>query len=56
VRQAAPFLTRIDAETGTQTRVITAPHGSGDVVVEGDRVWTTDVEGDALLRLTIPTT
>ena len=55
VRQERPFLTRIDAKTGTQTHVITAPHGAGDVVVQGERVWASDVEGNSLLRLTIPT-
>jgi DNA-binding beta-propeller fold protein YncE len=56
VRQENPFLIRVDATTGAQTRVITAPHGSGDVVVDGTRIWASDVEGNSLIRLTVPAT
>jgi outer membrane protein assembly factor BamB len=54
VRTEEPFLTRVDAATGSQTQIISAPFGPGDVLVDGDRVWATDVEGNILLRLTIP--
>jgi hypothetical protein len=56
VRQEQPFLTRVDTTTGAQTLVIDAPHGAGDVLAHGERIWTSDVEGNALLRLTVPTT
>ena len=54
VREAEPFLTRVDAATGAKTRIVSAPYGPGDVLVEGDRVWTSDSENSVLVRLTIP--
>jgi hypothetical protein len=54
VRGDDPFLTRIDASTGARTRIVSAPYGAGDVLVDGDRVWTSDNEGSLLVRLTIP--
>ncbi len=54
VRGDDPFLTRVDAATGARTRIVSAPFGAGDVLVEGDRVWTSDNEGNILVRLTIP--
>jgi outer membrane protein assembly factor BamB len=54
VRESSPFLTRVDAATGASTRIVSAPYGPGDVLVEGDRVWTSDNEGSVLVRLTIP--
>jgi hypothetical protein len=53
-REPEPFLTRIDAATGAATRVVDAPYGAGDVLVDGDRVWTSDSEANVLVRLTIP--
>ncbi len=54
VREVEPFLTRVDAATGAKTRVVSAPYGPGDVLVDGDQVWTSDNEGSVLVRLTIP--
>ena len=54
VREVSPFLTRVDAATGASTRIVSAPYGPGDILVEGDRVWTSDNEGSVLVRLTIP--
>ncbi len=54
VRGEDPFLTRVDAATGATTWIVSAPYGAGDVLVDRDRVWTSDNEGNVLVRLTIP--
>jgi hypothetical protein len=54
VRRADPFLTRIDAATGAQTRVISAPFDNGgDVLVDGAYVWVSD-PANVVVRLDIP--
>ena len=55
VRRDDTFLTRLDP-SGAKTRVITAPYLGGDVVVTGDRIWTSDNENGFVVRLTVPTT
>lgn len=50
-----PFLTRVDAATGGQTRVISGPDHGGDVLTEGDYLWASDPV-DLIRRLEIPTT
>jgi hypothetical protein len=54
VRQADPFLVRVDGASGAQSRVISAPYGAGDVIAVGDQLWTSDYEEGVLLRLTVP--
>ena len=54
VRRFDPFLTRIDAATGAQTRVISAPfENGGDVLVDGDHLWVSD-PANVVLRLDVP--
>jgi hypothetical protein len=56
VRGVGRFLTRVDAKTGAQTRVIDAPFRSGgDVLVDGAYLWATDFDERLVLRLEIPT-
>ncbi len=55
VRQVDPFLTRVDAATGSPTRVISAPFQSGgDVIVDGAYLWASDFDARLLVRLEIP--
>ena len=54
VHRFDPFLTRIDAATGAQTRVISAPfENGGDVLVDGAYLWVSD-PANVVLRLEIP--
>jgi virginiamycin B lyase len=50
----APFLTRLDAETGQAVEVITAPawRSGGDVVTLGDHLWATAYDDKVVVRLT----
>lgn len=55
VRRVDPFLTRVDATTGAQSRVISAPlDGGGDVLFDGTYVWVSDLEHGVVVRLEIP--
>lgn len=55
VRRIEPFLTRIDATTGTVAWIVDAPHdGGGDIAVEGDHLWATFIDEGVLVRLDMP--
>lgn len=54
VREVEPFASRIDA-TGRTTRVISAPYKTGgDILADGDHLWTSDVDERLVIRLELP--
>jgi len=49
-------MTRVDGATNTVTRVVTAPYtGGGDILVDGDYVWSTGYQERIVVRMTAPT-
>ena len=49
-------MTRVDAASNAVTRIVTAPYtGGGDILADGDHVWSTGYQERIVVRMSIPT-